>query len=156
MMPFLKIWLNVNYIIELLVSCVLFMIPSRKRSHYKLRAWGIALLLVAISYIFNSKFFIPSTSILYFIYWGTYIVLCPFYIWFCADITLTSAVYCASFACAVQHIAHDIYMFAEVITGKGYLYSLPGYLFAYALAYFVIVRKKDKIGNYEIGKNTAI
>ena len=153
---FFDFWKNIDYMAELLLVCILFMLPAKKRNLYRYRVVATAFCLLLASWLFNSRISISSRGILYFLYWAAYLCAALLFVWINLDCPLSSAVFCTFFACAVQHIAHDFYMIAEVITGSGEFFALPVYIAVYAAAYFIIVRRLPRGNCYAIGKSTLI
>ena len=58
------------------------------------------------------------------------------------------AVYYAIYACAVQHIAYDIYLIYAILGGNNYIIIVLIFAAVYLLAYFFAARKLVRDGSF--------
>lgn len=150
----LEIWNNISYIVELLLSCILFLIPLRKKRGFAVRTGLAAFGFVLAVGLLNARLTIPSVSILSFIYWAAYIFLCVLFVWICMDGGLLRAVYCAFFACAVQHIAYDGYLIYTILGGKSYFVMVLIFAVTYGVAYWFVARKLPEQGSFTVSRRS--
>ena len=132
----MEVWNDISYMVELLGACVIFMLPLRRKKGFAVRSGSMAIFLILLSYIINSHLGIPDVEFIHFVYWASYLVVSVVYIWVCMKGALLRAAYYTVFACAVQHIAYDLYLifnecikheeFVQVISAQAYDPQITG------------------------------
>lgn len=137
----MKMWIDVSYMVELLVACMLFVYPFRFRKGFILRTGAMSILLLSLAYLENSKWGVPSMGFLHFVYWAAYLIACGVFIWVCMGKGVLRAAYCAVFACAVQHIAYDLYLIYVMLGGSSVILIVLIYVLVYGAAYVFVARK---------------
>lgn len=143
-------WEKVSYSVQLIAACGLFMIPSRKRENFIFRAVGSAGLFMIISYLVNSILEMQGFSIGVLIYWATFLLGCLLLIHCCLDMTWLQGVYCAVFACAMQHVAFDINEIYIRLGGRGIIIQLLIYAGVYVLFYHIFAKKIHEQGEIQL------
>lgn len=136
----MAIWNNISYMVELLAACLIFVLPLRRKKGTAVRAASMGILLIALAYIVNFWWGVPSIGLLHFVYWAAYLVACVIFIWVCMQEGPMRAVYIAMFACAVQHIAYDLYLIYTMLGGESNIISICIYVLVYYAAYRFIAR----------------
>lgn len=84
----------------------------------------MAVLLILLPYLFNSRWEIPEVGFFHFIYWTSYLVASVVFIWISMGKGFLRAAYYAVLACAVQHIAYDLYLIYAILGGDNYLITV--------------------------------
>lgn len=137
----MEAWNDISYMVELLAACMIFIIPMRREKGFWVRSGIMGILLLALAYIENSQWGIPPVGILHFAYWAAYLIASGVFIWVCMGQGPLRAAYCAIFACAVQHIAYDLYLIYAMLGGKSNVITVLIYIIVYAAAYVFVARK---------------
>lgn len=138
---------------QLLLACQVFMRPIRKQKDYGIRSVSGALILLAISYLVNSLIKEPSAGkITILFYWMFFLMLCLFYVGFCAEISYSEVIYCVTCASAMQHTAYDIYQIYFLTIGKYIVVYVLIYAVVYFLYYYFFARRLAVDGRYRIGR----
>lgn len=150
----LKIWDDISYIVQLLGACILFLIPLRRKYGLVRRTCLVTICFVLMVWFINSRIKDPAPGIWYLIYWAAYLFLCIPFMWLCMGEGLLRSVYCTVFACAVQHIAYDIYLIYTILGGKNYLVFVLIYIMVYGAAYGFVARKLPDDGNYTVSRRS--
>ena len=137
----MEVWNDISYMVELLGACVIFMLPLRRKKGFAVRSGSMAIFLILLSYIINSHLGIPDVEFIHFVYWASYLVVSVVYIWVCMKGALLRAAYYTVFACAVQHIAYDLYLIYSILGGNNYIVIFLIFLAVYTVAYVCVARK---------------
>ncbi len=114
------VWTKISYIVQILAACMVFMIPAgKKRKHFAVRCVIMGLLQIigaySLSYIQYSE--INALSLLY---WAVYILAAVVFIWNGLEYSLLQAIYLGICSCGMQHIAFDVYMIYQLLSGGQY------------------------------------
>lgn len=144
---------NAGFIIELLIACVVFLLPLNKRKHFLLRLIPGMLLCIlpALLYIPSSGLALILTKYL------PLLSLAALLVFFCCDVSMYDAMYCVLCAYATQHFAYSMLVacFYNTIFYESTWYStqiIPIYLFCYVgtylLFYFLFARNLPEGGRY--------
>jgi hypothetical protein len=150
------LWQRISYLCELLVACLIFMQPMRKRNAYPLRAAGLSLVLLVLSYLLNCVVSIPDLGLLSFPYWGLFLVVCVPFVRFCTDEGIASTIYCVVCASAVQHIASSFIMIWEALSGIQTMWNTLILIALYLLADRLLPRRLSTNGRYPTQKGDLI
>ena len=102
-------WNRISYTVQLILACLVFMMPAEKRLHFYLRTGLFSAIFIVGTFCYNTIFGIPEGGIAYFIYWAVYIVVAALFCWNGLKVPVSEAVYCMIFAVGMQHIAFDMY-----------------------------------------------
>lgn len=145
-------WLKVSYMVQLISACLIFMLPLRKRKQFGLRMAAASVVLLAGTYVVNSLYVEQAIGILFFLYWGHYILICVLFVWWGMEGTWVEAAYCAICACAMQHVAFDVYLILQVMTGTYHVASVFAYMGVYLLFYYLFARKLPRQGGFSVSK----
>ena len=131
------------FTVNLLIICVLFLIPLEKRRRFPLRLAAGAALCIALSLLFphtNLKYIVELSAAGAFVY-----SVCA--------VSPQDAAYCAVCAYATQHFAHALYLFLFRADRGAPQLSLPYLLCCagpYVLFYFLFARKLPENGHYHV------
>lgn len=134
-------WLKVSYMVQLIGACLLFMLPLRKKKRFGIRMGVASAILILTSYAVNVIDVGQLYGAWFFLYWGLYILICVLFVWIGMDGTWLEAVYYAICACAMQHVAFDVYLILQIVTGEKTLLSVLAYIGIYLLFYFFFAKK---------------
>ena len=137
----LEMWNDISYMVELLAACMIFLFPMRKKKGFAVKTAGFTALFILISYVVNSNWDLTSNGALTFVYWAAYLLVMWLYVWLCMGGSAVKAVYYAIYACAVQHIAYDIYLIYTILGGDNYMIIVLIFVAVYLLAYLLAARK---------------
>lgn len=152
----LEFWDKISYMVQLLFACGIFFIPARKRSRFGIRTGVLGAVLVLAAYMINCLYQDIPEGIFLFVYWMWYIFACILYVWVCLDTTIWQAVYCAVFACGMQHIAYDLYLLHRLLGGKSNLADVLLYAAVYALFYRFFAKKLTDKGKFSINRQSFV
>lgn len=152
----MEIWDRISYTVQLLASCLIFMLPIRKKKYFYILAVAAGAVIVGFSYWLNGLYILPSTKWLLIAYWFQYVIFCIVYVWLCTGMNIVQSVYCALLACGVQHISFDIYIIQQETIGSNALLSVVIYLAVYILFYFFYTRKLPDYGQIIVNKEAVI
>lgn len=120
----------------------------KKREHFAVRTGMAALLLISGAYglsnLQNDEF-----SVLSLLYWAVYILAAVTFIWNGLEYSLMQAVYLGICSCGMQHIAFDVYMIYQLISGgqypmpdvKGSVVSIVIYVVVYVFFYHFFAKR---------------
>lgn len=151
-----------KYVTEMLLACLLIMIPHRKRSGFRVRVFWFVLFTEIGSLIVmnnplaeaiwkNSDRIVISSTIYVFVF--AVISIC--FVGLCCRISLQEAVYCTALTLCVQHFTFSFQVVLQgMIPGDGWFYQI--FLIAitvivpYLLFYFFCIRYICESGWYEI------
>ena len=70
-------WLQVSYMAQIIVACLLFMIPVAKRRRFPARFASCTIVLLMIAYMFGAAVTVPDNLLLAILYWPAFAVICP-------------------------------------------------------------------------------
>lgn len=149
-------WNKVSYMVELIVVCLIFLIPARKRENFPIRAAISVFLLLLIAWTVNTIVGIPVDMAAQLIYWPMFLVALVPFVWSCMDGTVGEAVYCVACASATQHVTFNIWILTDGLGLSNPLFQLVIYLVLYALAYRLAVKHLISDGKYIVKKNDLI
>lgn len=148
----MAIWDKLSYMIQLIVICLVFMIPARKREHYILRVCVCALLLLAYSLGINSTHISTVGGLVPILYWSHFPILCIPFVYIALDVSWYEALYCVLCACATQHLPYDLYLIYESVLGGNYIVAVTLYILIYTLAYFVFAKNLVSNGRFIVSR----
>lgn len=149
----LSIWNNIDYMVQLLISCMVFMMPARKRKNFWLRVGVAGVLFVALAYGMNEIYTIPPVSPMAFVYWGFFIVVCGAFAYIGLASSIKQSVYCTACACAMQHIAYDLCLIYQALGGKGHAILAIIYILVYGLFYTFFACNLTENGMFVFQRN---
>ena len=69
-------WLQVSYMAQIIVACLLFMIPVAKRRRFPARFASCTIVLLMIAYMFGAAVTVPDNLLLAILYWPAFAVIC--------------------------------------------------------------------------------
>lgn len=139
--------------VQLLFSCLVFMIPARKRKNFWLRVGSAGVLFVVLAYGMNEIYTIPTLSPMAFAYWGFYIVVCGIFAFIGLTGSVKQMIYCTACACAMQHIAFDLCLIYQALGGKGHLILVAIYILVYGLFYVFFACNLTENGMFVFHRN---
>lgn len=154
MTDMMRVWDSISYMAELIAACLIFMIPLRKRKDFALRTGAASCIFLLGSWTVNAHLRIPPSGALYLVYWAAYLLLSVGYVWICLGGRLLQAVYCAVFACAVQHIAYDVYLIYTILGGENYIIFVLIFAAVYSVSYCFIARKIPDNGRVAVSRRS--
>lgn len=137
----LDIWNDISYMIELLAACMIFLFPHRSRKGFAVKMTGFIVLFTAVSYLINSNLDLTSAGVYTFAYWVAYLLAIWLFVWLGIGGSPLKAAFYAIYACAVQHIAYDIYLIYTILGGKNYIIIVLIFVAVYLLAFFFAAQK---------------
>lgn len=149
-------WDKISYMVQLLLACMIFMAPARKRGHFALRTGILAVCFLLLSYGVNTWAGEPEQGIFLFAYWAFYIVLCVLFVWNGLDAGICQAVYCAVFGCGMQHIAYDVYLLYTFGGREDWLGPLLIYAGIYLLFYRLFALRLPEQGAFEVSRQSLL
>lgn len=149
-----------NYILEMLVACLLFALPLKKRSRPWLRFAVGAAVALAVSVAVGD---LPTAGVMEagMVYLAQLVVvILP--IWLSCDVSVEDAVYGTICAYAMQHFSSSLYILLCLLAGAGdniwrimdpttLGYYLLAYLPPYALIYQLCALPLGRDGSYQAG-----
>lgn len=144
-----NIWIKISYMVQILSACMVFMIPAaKKREHFAVRTGMAALLLISGAYglsnLQNDEF-----GVLSLLYWAVYILAAVAFVWNGLEYSLMQAVYLGICSCGMQHVAFDVYMIYQLMSGgqypmpdvKGSMVSIVIYVVVYIFFYHFFAKR---------------
>lgn len=143
-------WEKISYSVQLIIACGLFMVPYRKRAHFGWRVGIGAFIFIAASYLGNSVLDIQPFTFLNLFYWAAFLIGCLILMVGCLDLTWMQGIYCAVFACAMQHVAYDVSAIYLRLGGRSYLIQVFIYVGIYALFYYLFAAKMRGQGELRV------
>ncbi|MDD3139952.1 MAG: ATP-binding protein [Lachnospiraceae bacterium] len=157
------IWIKISYMVQVLAACLIYMIPAKKRKFFPLRISISSILFVVIAYILSTLYFDIDHNGLYLEYWAIYIFTAIIFVWIGIEASFLQALYCGICSCGMQHIAFDIYMIYQLLTGgkypipdvNGSIVSVFIYIFIYILFYYLFARKLTVYGKFIVNKDAV-
>lgn len=154
MINMMRLWDSISYMAELIAACLIFMTPLRKRKDFPLRTAAASCIFLLGSWAVNAHLRIPPSGTLYLVYWAAYLLLSVGYVWLCLGGSPVQAVYCAVFACAVQHIAYDVYLIYTILGGGNYIIFVLIFAAVYGVSYWFIARKIPDNGRVTVSRRS--
>lgn len=148
----LDFWEKISYMVQLIFACLIFMLPVSRKRHFEIRViLGSAILLIS-AYFINSIYVEQSYGILFLAYWAYYIVASMLFVWLGTASTLSAAAYCTACACAMQHVAFDVYLIYRSFGGDSILSMLLIYIIIYGLFYKLFAGKLTNYGEFVVSR----
>lgn len=135
------VWLDISYMVELLAASMVFLFPQRRNKGFAVKSTGFIILFTVFSYVVNSNWEVTGAWWSVFIYWAIYPLVIWLFVWLCIGGSLPKAAVYVIYACAVQHIAYDIFLIYVILGGKNYIVIVLIFVAVYLLAYFFAARK---------------
>lgn len=151
----LDVWWKIAYMVQLLIACLLLMILARKRKQFWLKIGGTAILFITLSCVINNFVKQEQSNIYMFLYWAAFIVICMVFVYIGLECSIQHAAYLAICACAIQHMAFDFYLIAELLFGNVMVLGVLIYIVVYALFYFFFAKKLIEDELFIIHKDTV-
>ena len=99
-----------NYMAQIIVACLLFMIPVAKRRRFPARFASCTIVLLMIAYMFGAAVTVPDNLLLAILYWPAFAVICLPAVALCLQAGLSEVLYCTICANATQHAANECYL----------------------------------------------
>ncbi len=149
-------WDRTSYIVQLLVSCLLFMAPVEKRKNYVLRVAAASAVLIGAFWVINGSIGIPTEGIAKLIYWITYLIISVGFVLFGIRCSFGEAVCCMICASATQHVASDLYLIYRVTGGKSPVAAVTIYALVYSLFYFAFAKRLPQNRKYVVSRHDLI
>lgn len=144
----LDFWEKISYMVQLIFACLIFMLPVSRKRHFEIRViLGSAILLIS-AYFINSIYVEQSYGILFLAYWAYYIVASMLFVWLGTASALSAAAYCTACACAMQHVAFDVYLIYRSFGGDNIIAMLLIYIIIYGLFYKLFAGKLTNHGEF--------
>ncbi len=154
----MEVWLKISYMVQLMFACFLFMIPAHKKEGFFLKVLVCSVSLILISYYIDNSSIWNQNDISGLLYWGYYIIACVLFIWIGIGGEILQSVYYAICACAVQHVAFDIYIIVEILYQKENAWINLIYIFIYIVVYgafyLFLIRKLTEKEQLEINRKS--
>lgn len=148
----LDFWEKISYMVQLIFACIIFMLPVSRKRHFEIRViLGSAILLIS-AYFINSIYVEQSYGILFLAYWAYYIVASMLFVWLGTASALSAAAYCTACACAMQHVAFDVYLIYRSFGGDSILAMLLIYIIIYGLFYKLFAGKLTNHGEFLVSR----
>lgn len=152
----IELWGRIDYMVQLLAACMIFMLPAQKRRHFPYRAALGAAALICISYFVNGFYAGWEAAQTSFAYWGFYILACILFVWNGMEGSFMEAIYCTICACGMQHIAFDLYLITGMTLGENPLISCMIYVIVYLLFYYFFARKILERGRFAMSRRSLV
>lgn len=159
-MTFLNEWSGNRYITEMLLACVLVMLPHRKREHFAKRAVTFCVSAELASFfimnlapakeVWKNKEVISSS-----IYVAVFAVLSVSFICYCCPMLGQEAIYCSALCLCVQHFSSSLLIVVQYFVPQkgvllGWLTWLVTIIIPYGLFYLFCFRRICKHGAYQV------
>lgn len=149
------VWDRISYMVQIIIACLVFMVPARKKDHFVLKMIACSLILIFFSYFMNVTDMGEFNRPLFTIYWAYFPMICIPLVWIGLDGLFMGAVYCLMCASAMQHIAYDLYLIVEILFGDVYLIGLLIYVVVYALFFRFMAKKLPTNGEYIVSRKSV-
>ena len=111
-------WLQVSYMAQIIVACLLFMIPVAKRRRFPARFASCTIVLLMIAYMFGAAVTVPDNLLLAILYWPAFAVICLPAVALCPQAGLSEVLYCTICANATQHADNECYLALSIALGR--------------------------------------
>ena len=139
-----------TFIVELLVSCLVFLSPLSKRRIFPLR------MVLGIAACLGIAALLPHVFLRY----ALEFVTAAAFVWLCCDVPVWDALYCAVCAYAAQHFAFcfhvELLRMLDLSPVEDYAFRLVTYGGVYLLAYLLIARRLPEGGHYDAGLRRSL
>lgn len=150
----MELWSKISYMVQLIFASLLFIFPAREKRKFALKILICSVGLILVSYVLNSIHIYDECYIGWLFYWGYYIIACILLAWVGVGGNLLCAIYCAVCACAVQHVAFNIYIICGILWVTNSIWTGMMYLLIYAVVYgmfyFFLARKLIERGRFTV------
>lgn len=147
-------WNRISYTVQLILACLVFMMPAEKRLHFYLRTGLFSAIFIVGTFCYNTIFGIPEGGIAYFIYWAVYIVVAALFCWNGLKVPVSEAVYCMIFAVGMQHIAFDMYIIFQIAWGESFAVPIIIFVIVYVLFYIFLARRLTHRGRFIVTRRS--
>lgn len=148
----LDFWEKISYMVQLIFACLIFMLPVSRKRHFEIRVILGGTILPISAYFINSIYVEQSYGILFLAYWAYYIVASMLFVWTGTASNLSAAAYCTACACAMQHVAFDVYLIYRSFGGDSILSMLLIYIIIYGLFYKLFAGKLTNYGEFVVSR----
>lgn len=148
----LDFWDKISYMVQLIFACIIFMLPVRKKRHFEIKVILSSTILLISAYFINCIYVEQSYGILLLAYWAYYLIASMLFVWLGTASTLSAAVYCTACACAMQHVAFDLYLIYRSFGGDNILAMLLIYVIIYGLFYKLFAGKLTNHGEFIVSR----
>lgn len=148
----LDFWEKISYMVQLIFACIIFMLPVSRKRHFEIRVILGGTILLISAYFINSIYVEQSYGILFLAYWAYYIVASMLFVWLGTASNLSAAAYCTACACAMQHVAFDVYLIYRSFGGDSILAMLLIYIIIYGLFYKLFAGKLTNYGEFVVSR----
>lgn len=148
----LDFWEKISYMVQLIFACIIFMLPVSRKRHFEIRVILGGTILLISAYFINSIYVEQSYGILFLAYWAYYIVASMLFVWLGTASNLSAAAYCTACACAMQHVAFDVYLIYRSFGGDSILSMLLIYIIIYGLFYKLFAGKLTNYGEFVVSR----
>lgn len=111
-------WLQVSYMAQIIVACLLFMIPVAKRRRFPARFASCTIVLLMIAYMFGAAVTVPDNLLLAILYWPAIRGHMPSRSGVVSAGGLSEVLYCTICANATQHAANECYLALSIALGR--------------------------------------
>ncbi len=145
-----------SYVIQLLIACILYIIPAQKRKLFPLRMTLFTAVVMVLEYIYVEFVTLPDTDIYKLIFWGIFLIVAVMYLYACLDMKFGEAAFAGISAAATQHIAYSVGYLWENIFPEIANFSIVFFVIIYALVFFLYIRKIIDKGHYKVYKNAQM
>lgn len=155
-------WLQVSYMAQIIVACLLFMIPVAKRRRFPARFASCTIVLLMIAYMFGAAVTVPDNLLLVILYWPAFAVICLPAVALCLQAGLSEVLYCTICANATQHAANECYLALSIALGRttpdlptllNGLLTTVIYIAIYGAFFIMFARKLAVHGHYRVNRN---
>lgn len=150
----LKVWDNISYMVQLLIACFIFLLPAIKKRKFWLRVCISALCGIVITFILNGVFDIFDHRVLSYIYWVYHIIICFLVVYIGLGGSWKQSAYCTACACAMQHIAFDLYLIYKLLGGDSSIVFGLIYIITYSYFYFLFAKDMVERGEFTFNRNS--
>lgn len=155
-------WLQVSYMAQIIVACLLFIIPVVKRRRFSARFASCTIVLLMIAYMFGAAVTVPDNLLLAILYWPAFAVICLPAVALCLQVGLSEVLYCTICANATQHAANECYLALSIALGRttpdlptllNGLLTTVIYIAIYGAFFIMFARKLAVHGHYRVNRN---
>jgi len=143
---------GINFMLQYLMACNIFIILLKKREHFWIRLIGAMVAGLVIAELLVVIFPFSTQTILPFLFWASLLIICIPYMWFCCYLSLSEAVYCAICGIVMQHFASEFCLLIKLIYGNTMwiliIYMLI-YINTYVIFYHLFVKRLVENGKVD-------
>lgn len=139
-------WVGNQFITEMLLACVLVMLPHRKREHFAVRVAVFCLITEAASVVIMNSAPVKAVwqnqeVISSCIYVVVFAALSVSFLAICCPMTRREAIYCAALCLCVQHFSSSLLLIVrQMVPWTGLLIDLSLWLLTILLPYWLFYR----------------